>query len=146
MFSSGPFGIEREHPTPWSIRPCNDRHGGNEFVVVDARGRYVAEASERYIAELIASGKSVVPQPEESTADRVRRLAAELEEAKKAMQAENKATFGRIDQKLKTCIEGSTTEHNFRLSGYEINTSAHNTIKRSGEYRCSCGAKMSIEN
>jgi|SRR5665213_1942424 len=116
LFRSRP--LTDEHPTPWSVKTHENRFSGTEYIVVDANGKYVAEATEQYIARLIARGQfNVIPQPEEPIYKRVRRLETELAEAKAAMKAENEKTFREADQRLKKCGEKESNTSSSSESG-----------------------------
>jgi len=140
------------HPQPWSVKSYSDRHGGTEYVVLDANGSYVAEASEKPIAEAIAAGKpaDALLKPEEPIHKRVRRLEAELVKANEEMRRHNEDTFRKSDERLKRCGHLSDgkggPEHTFILREYDVETPSTGRTKRTGKYRCGCGAKMEIEN
>src|SRR5665213_1511403 len=136
LFRSRP--LTDEHPTPWSVKTHENRFSGTEYIVVDANGKYVAEATEQYIARLIARGQfNVIPQPEEPIYKRVRRLETELAEAKAAMKAENEKTFREADYRLKKCGEKGV-EHVFVLREWEENIPSNGAMEKIGKYVCHC--------
>ncbi len=140
-----------EHPQPWSIKPYSDRHGGTEYVILDAKGSYVAEATEKCIAEAIAAGKpaDALLKPEESAAEAVKRLEAELVKAKdKERKEANLAYQLKLGLHSKKCSGGDAgPDHIWLCDEISVHSDSRNPWSprtESGKYHCACGAKMSL--